>query len=283
MLRMRIWISVFVALFVLVGSVVPAAATQIFRVPDSEIDPESLRINEAKVLGLKPKRGFSFVDQNGEPFTFRDRVGKPVVLVMSYYTCDGVCSTMNIELSERLTELANTGRLKAGQDFDVVTVSFDKADTPETMSKFIKYVGVDDVLQDGWTFAVASKGQNIKEFTDKFDFRFFWSAQDRTFYHPTAYLILSPEMRLSRILYAHNIEASDIELAVLESRNGNFKPSEIINYAVSLCFSYSYKEGKYVFNIPMFVAFGSLIVGVSALGTSIVAYKRRHRKREGMS
>ncbi len=280
---MRISISIFLAACVWLSCVVPASATQTFRVPDSEIDPEALRINEAKILGLKPKRGFSFIDQDGEVFTFNDRVGKPVVLVMSYFTCDGVCSTMNIELSERLTDLSKTGRLKPGRDFDVVTVSFDKEDTPETMNEFIKYVGLNESVVDGWTFAVASEGQNIKEFTDRFDFRFFWSSQDRTFYHPTVYMVLSPEMRLARVLYAHNIEVSDIELAVLESREGNFKPSEIINYAVSLCYSYSYKEGKYVFNIPMFVAFGSLILGVSALGTSVLAYKRKQRKREGLS
>ncbi|NVK18282.1 MAG: SCO family protein [Methylocystaceae bacterium] len=261
----------------------PAQATQTFKIPESVIDPESLRINEAKVLGLKPKRDFSFIDQHGDVFTFQDRTGKPLVLVMSYYTCDGVCSSVNIELGDRLSELEKTGRIKPGRDFDVVTVSFDKNDTVDTMQKFRKFVGLDQNVADGWTFAVASQGQNIKEFTDRYDFRFFWSAQDRTFFHPTVYMVLSPEMRLARILYAHDIEANDIELAVLDSKQGNFKPSEIINYAVSLCYSYSYKDGKYVFNIPMFVAFGSLIIGMSALGLSILAYKRRQRKREGLS
>lgn len=276
--------AVFVLAFLMMGFVyTQAQATQIFRVPDSDIDPESLRVNEAKVLGLKPKKGFTFIDQNGELFTFQDRIGKPLVLVLSYYTCDGVCSSVNIDLGERLKELENTGRLKPGKDFDVVTVSFDKEDTLETLNKFRKHVGLDQNVAAGWTFAVASQPdrERIKEFTSHYDFRFFWSAQDRTFFHPTVYMVLSPEMRLSRILYTHDIDVQDIELAVLESREGNFKPSEIINYAVSLCYSYSYKEGRYVFNIPMFVAFGSLVVGVSALGTSVLAYKRRQRKKEG--
>ncbi|WP_135078241.1 SCO family protein [Terasakiella sp. SH-1] len=282
-MRNSVFIVFFISLSVLFCSM-QAEATQTFKVPESEIDPEYLRINEAKVLGLKPKKGFSFVDQNGVPFTFKDRVGKPLVLVMSYYTCDGVCSSVNIELGERLAELEKTGRLKPGRDFDVVTVSFDKEDTLETLNKFRTHVGLDKNVADGWTFAVASAADRarIKNFTDHYDFRFFWSAQDRTFFHPTVYMVLSPEMRLARILYAHDIDISDIELAVLESREGNFRPSEIINYAVSLCYSYSYKEGRYIFNIPMFVAFGSLILGVSALGTTIVAYKRKQRKREEM-
>ncbi|MDV7338711.1 SCO family protein [Terasakiella sp. A23] len=277
---MRISIFAMMVSALLLGTFAPAQATQTFKVPESEIDPESLRINEAKVLGLKPKRDFSFIDQNGDTFTFQDRAGKPLVLVMSYFTCDGVCSNVNIDLGERLSELEKTGRLKPGRDFDVVTASFDKNDTPETLKKFRKYVGLEQNVADGWTFAVASPGQNIKDFTDRFDYRFFWSAQDRTFFHPTVYLVLSPEMRLARILYAHDIDVSDIELAVLESREGNFKPSEIINYAVSLCYSYSYKEGKYVFNIPMFVGIGSLILGVSAFGTTVLVYKRRQKKRE---
>jgi protein SCO1/2 len=259
-----------------------AQATQIFKVPDSEIDPESLRITEAKVLGLKPKKGFSFLNQNGETFVFDDYIGKPLVLVLSYYSCDGVCSSVNIELGERLSDLEKGGRLQPGQDFNVVTLSFDKNDTLETLTRFRKNVGLDKEVAQGWTFAVTSPQdrERIKVFTDRFDFRFFWSAQDRTFFHPTVYLVLSPEMRLARILYAHDIDKSDIELAVLESRKGDFRPSEIINYAVSLCYSYSYKDGRYVFNIPMFVAFGSLFLGVSALGTTIFAYKRKQKKRE---
>ncbi|SCA54872.1 putative SCO1/SenC family protein [Candidatus Terasakiella magnetica] len=280
---MRNMVLAFLGFVFVLGLSVEALAAQTFKVPESEIDPEALRINEAKILGLKPKKGFSFLDQDGNAFTFRDRVGKPLVLVMSYYTCDGVCSSVNIELGERLLELENTGRIKPGKDFDVVTVSFDKNDTLETLNKFRKHVGLDKDVADGWTFAVASDAdrERIKEFTDHYDYRFFWSSYDRTFYHPTVYMVLSKDMRLSRVLYAHDIEVSDIELAVLESHEGNFKPSEIINYAVSLCYSYSYKDGKYVFNIPMFVAFGSLILGVSALGTSVLAYKRRQRKKEG--
>lgn len=283
MLRLRIPILFLMVTYLVLGIVSQASATQVFRVPDSEIDPEYLRITEAKVLGLKPKKDFPLINQNGETFLLQERVGKPMVLVLSYFTCDGVCSSVNIDLAERLSELEKTGRMKPGRDFDVVTLSFDKNDTLETMNTFRTHVGLDKNVADGWTFAVAKEGERIKEFTDRYDFRFFWSSQDRTFFHPTVYMILSPKLRLSRILYAHDIEARDIELAVLESHQGNFKPSEIINYAVSLCYSYSYKDGKYIFNIPMFIAFGSLIVGICVLAFSVFMYKRRQRQREGMS
>jgi len=277
-----IWL-VLVVVFVLISA--QAQANKTFRVPESDIDPEALRIEEAKVLGLKPKKGFSFLDQDGRSFSFDDYVGTPLVLVLSYYSCDGVCSAVNIELGERLNKLQQDGRLKPGQDFNVVTLSFDKNDTRETLNRFRKAVGLDKNVAEGWTFGVVQKDMrdNIKQFTDHYDFRFFWSAQDRTFYHPTVYMVLSPEMRLSRILYAHDIDVGDIELAVLESRNGNFKPGEIINYAVSLCYSYNYKEGQYVFNIPMFVAFGSLFLGAGALGTSILVFKRKRNKREDLA
>ena len=283
MMRMRLSILCFMATCLLLGAVSIASATQTFRVPESEIDPEYLRISEAKVLGLKPKKDFPFINQDGDTFFLQDRVGKPMVLVLSYYSCDGVCSAVNIDLAERLSELEKTGRMKPGRDFDVVTVSFDKNDTLETMNKFRTTVGLDKNVAEGWTFAVAKDIERIKEFTDRYDFRFFWSAQDRTFFHPTVYFVLSPELRMSRILYAHDITARDVELAVLESHQGNFRPSEIINYAVSLCYSYSYKDGKYIFNIPMFIAFGSLCLGIIVLVFSMVMYKRRQRQREGIS
>ena len=74
-------------------------------------------------------------------------------------------------------------------------------------------------------------------------------------------------------------EAKDVELAVLEAKQGKFKPSEIINYAVSLCYSYNYKEGRYTYNIPLFVAVGSLTLGVTAFSGSVVFFGRRRKKR----
>ena len=134
-------------------------------------------------------------------------------------------------------------------------------------------------LDRGWTFATFQNPDDIKLFTDKIGFKFFWSPADRAFFHPGAFLFLTPEGRLARVLYALNSGPMDVKLAVLDAKGGKFKPNEIVDFAVSLCYSYNYKEGKYTYNIPLFVGAGSLTLGVASFAVSVMAFRRR-KKRE---
>lgn len=84
-----------------------------------------------------------------------------------------------------------------------------------------------------------------------------------------------------RILYPPGIEGADIELAVLDAKQGQFRPQEIINFAISLCYSYNYADGKYTLSIPIFVGFGALGTGITLLLVSIVVFKHKKRRPTG--
>ncbi|KAF0119151.1 MAG: SCO1/SenC family protein [Rhodospirillaceae bacterium] len=82
-----------------------------------------------------------------------------------------------------------------------------------------------------------------------------------------------------RFLYSLNSKAQDLELALIEARQGTVgTPAELVTFAVSLCYSYNYKEGMYTVNIPLFVAIGALLFGVVTLSVSVLFYRRRRRK-----
>ncbi len=256
------------------AATVSPAAAQYARVPESYMDPAVFQIDESKYLGARMDRSFAMIDEDGNQFTLADKLGKPLILVLSYYTCDGSCSVINADLRDRL---ADVSKVQKGKDFEVLTLSFDKDDTSATLAKFretLKGTG------DGWTFATAKDPAGIEAFTGKLGFKYFWSPADRTFFHPGAFLFLSAEGRLIRVLYSLNIEGRDVELAVLDAKQGKFRPSEIVNFATSLCYSYNYKEGRYTYNIPLFIAVGSLTVGVTAFSGSVFVYRRRRRERE---
>jgi len=111
------------------------AAAQYARVPESYIDPTIFQIDESKVLGNKLKGDFALIDENGKEFKLADMLGQPLILVLSYYSCDGSCSVINADLRDRL---AGVTKVKLGKDFKVLTVSFDKDDTLDTLGKFKK-------------------------------------------------------------------------------------------------------------------------------------------------
>ncbi len=51
--------------------------------------------------------------------------------------------------------------------------------------------------------------------------------------------------------------------------------TDIRNFALSLCYSYNYKDGKYQLNILPFVGIAGLLVGFSMMLFPMVFYKVR--------
>ena len=254
-----------------------SAQAEYNRTPESDINPEIFVIDEPAVLGTKIDRALILVDENGKDFQLGDMLGQPLIVVLSYYTCDGSCTVINSDLANLLKDV---DLLRMGEDFRVLTVSFDKEDTAETLTEFRKHLDFDATANKNWVFANFKNEEDIKSFTKRFGYSYFWSPMDRIFFHPGTFLVFTPEGRLARVLYSLNAEAGDVELAVLEARQGkfDFKPKDLINYAISLCYSYNYKEGRYTYNIPMFVAFGALTVGVSLFSGSAYVFRRRRQK-----
>jgi len=245
--------------------------------PVSDIDPSIFVIDESSYLGAKINGDVQLVDAQGNTFKLSEKLGKPLILVLSYYTCDGSCSVINQDLA---AQLADVTKIIPGQDFNVLTISFDANDTQKTLNAFTQKLQLPENISNAWTFATFKNKDQIKPFTDSLGFNFFWSPQDRTFFHPGAFMFLTPEGRLARVLYALNSGPQDIKLAVYDANAGNFKPNQIVDLAISLCYSYNYAAGKYSLSIPLFVGAGSLMFGITSFAVSVVWFNRRKRGRK---
>ncbi|MBF0272694.1 MAG: hypothetical protein HQL98_11600 [Magnetococcales bacterium] len=242
---------------------------------NSDIDPAIFRIDEQKFLGVKFGKEVTLLDEKGAPLKFEDLPDLPFVLVPAYYTCDGACFNVGIALKELLKDVK---ALKAGKGFNVVFVSFDKNDTADSLSKFTKQLDLpDDPIRD-WRFTRFENPEIIQQEMGKVGYKFFWSPRDKTFFHPTIVLILNAEGRVARYLNVLNVTPKDIELALLEAKSNQFHPSETIDYLVSLCYSYNFKEGRYTLSIPVFVGLGSFLLGIGLLVGSLGIYRIYHRK-----
>lgn len=263
------------ALLLLEVVALPASA-QYFRRPVSEIDPNIMLIDEAKVLGNKMTPGTIFIDQNGREFAWNDQLGKPTILVLSYYSCDGACSIINAALADLLK---GTTAVTPGVDYQIVTASFDRHDNLKTTGAFAKQQAVAGNLAPHWTFATFKNEADLKAETERLGFKFFWSPEDRVFLHPGAFLFFAPDGRLVRVLYQDGLKSRDVELAILDARQGQFRPQEMIKFALSLCYSYSYHDGRYVMNIPLIVGAGALATGIALLFGAIFFYRSKNTKR----
>lgn len=179
------------------AAMLPGRAMAVYgSTPESDIDPSIFQIEEGHFLGARIATDFVFQDVDGNRFTLADLMGKPLILVLSYYTCDGACSVINRTLANTLKEM---DRWELGRDYNVLTVSFDPHDTPATLRKFREMMGFAQLPQ-GWYMATMADRNEIDRLAKSIGFKFFWSPRDRVFLHPSVYTVLSYDGRISRYL-----------------------------------------------------------------------------------
>jgi protein SCO1/2 len=246
------------------------------RTPDSHIDPAALAIDESKFIGTPLEGDLALVAEDGRPFRLGELYGKPVLLLFSYYSCDGACPTVNRKLAE---SIAGARRFRAGEDYHVLTLSFDRKDTPAGAHKFVQVLGADAQATRAWRFALFANGADIKRVAESVGYKFFWSLRDRVFVHPNVLIVLSPEGRVARYLPSWTIAPRDIELALIEADWNRITAStRLLDIAAGICFSYNFKEGRYVLNAPLFIAAGSLSLGFASVIAGFAVFRRSRRK-----
>ena len=95
-------------------------------------------------------------DETGNIHRLREyfQSGRPVLLNFVYYRCPMLCSVVLDDLTNALTEL----KFDAGKEFEVITVSIDPRDKPETAEakkeKIVKRYGRPSAWE-GWHFLTA--------------------------------------------------------------------------------------------------------------------------------
>src|SRR5205823_8373682 len=95
--------------------------------PSSVVPPEVAGLAFEQKLGAQVPLDATFRDEQGREVRLGDYVAKrPVVLVLAYYRCPQLCTLVLNGLLEGLKGVP----YRPGEEFEVVTVSFDPRETP---------------------------------------------------------------------------------------------------------------------------------------------------------
>jgi len=236
------------------------------------VDAAIVQIDETRHLGNRLRTDVTLTDSEGRDFLLADMLGKPVILLLSYYGCDGTCPTMNAELAKVLTKVE---RFRLGDDYRVLTVSFDRRDSQQTAADFLTKTGaVPSSMRSGWRHAVIKNG-DIASVTDDVGFKFFWSDAAKSFMHPNVLVFLTPQGRVARYIYGTRLDARTVELALTDADWDRIASSTAIFDILSgACFSYNYAEGRYQPNYAQLAGVGSFLFGLSLMAYGAWAYRR---------
>ncbi len=229
-----------------------AAETRQFTGPGlAERTPQPGALNAQKIqdlVGFDQRLGetlpldLPFRDETGKPVLLGDYFGtRPVLLTFVYYRCPVLCPQIIIGTAAAMKGVPYV----PGTEFEVVFVSFDPEDTPETAaerkSSAVERYGRPESAA-GWHF-LTGDADAIARLTAAAGFRYAWDPTIRQFAHASGVMIATPDGRLARYLYGVEYAPKDLKLALFEAAEGRI--GGLSEKLMLLCFNYDAALGKY--------------------------------------
>ncbi|GAB4456581.1 MAG: SCO family protein [Armatimonadaceae bacterium] len=185
-----------------------------------------------------------FVDENGQTIALGNYFGKkPVILVMPFYKCPGVCTNELNGMVDLFKEIED--KFRVGRDFNVVTISINPNETPDlAMAKKREYL---DILnqpgaEDGWHFLVGDE-KNIKTVADTIGFKYAYDAKTDQYAHAAGITIITPSGKVSRYFFGVGFPPRDTKLALTEAGEG--KIGTLTDHLLLRCYAYDPQQGRY--------------------------------------
>lgn len=198
---------------------------------------------------------------------------KPVVLTMVYYECPMLCDQILNGVTHAMEQIS----LNLGSDFEVVSVSFNPAETWQLASaKKANYVQKyqRSGAAQGWHFLTGNQ-ENIKKLAEAVGFHYKYDPITKQFAHASGIMILTPDGKIARYFYGINYQPRDFRLGLVEASNNKIgSPTDEI---LLFCFHYNPATGKYGLIIQNVTrALGSATVVL--LGGFVFLMLRRDRR-----
>ena len=219
----------------------------------------------------------TFTDEFGKtaPLSTYFQSGKPVILALVYYRCPMLCTQILNGLASSLKAVS----LDPGRDFEVVSVSFDPKDTPETAASkkqlYMRRYGRPGTA-NGWHLLTGDEA-NIKALTAATGYHYKYDPATDQFAHASGIMIVTPDGRLSRYFYGVEYAPRDVRLGLVEASQN--KIGNPVDEILLFCFHYDAAAGKYgavVMNIVR-LAGGAFVL---VCGVFLAIVLRRDVKRD---
>ena len=265
----RAWISAVLMLAILLAA--PAATVLADHPSPGSVPLES--VDYEQKLNAQVPLDLTFVDETGNSVQLSQYFGRrPVVLLFAYYECPMLCTLVLNNLTKSLKNLQFT----PGDQFEIVTVSIDPAETPELAAeKKAAYLqeynrpGADS----GWHFLTGGHAE-IDSLARSVGFRYAYDHQIDQYAHPAGVILLTPEGRVSRYILGIDYPPKDLRLGLVEAAER--KIGTPVDQFFLLCYRYDPQNGRYTLVIENVLRLAGSATAL-ALGGLIFWLLRRER------
>jgi protein SCO1 len=217
--------------------------TQGMMSPPSNVRPPGLKnVGIEQHLDEQIPPGLVFRDEAGKAVRLGDYFGKrPMILNLVYYQCPMLCG----EVLSGLTSSLRVLKFNVGEEFDVLTVSFDPRETPQMATakkaEYLKRYGRAGATA-GWHFLTGPQ-ESIDTLTKAAGFQYQYDPKMGQFAHTTAILVLTPEGKISQYYYGIEYAPKDLRLGLVQASQN--KIGTVVDQILLYCYHYNPDTGKY--------------------------------------
>jgi protein SCO1/2 len=255
--------KILLTIIILSAITLKAQDTQVF---DDLREPE---IGVIEKLDTFIPEDIMVIDENNQSVQLLSLIDKPTILNLVYYRCPGICSP----IMESLANVVDRTDMVPGQDFQILTVSFDPTEGTELAQQKRNnyfYLIKREFDPDGWRFFTADSA-NARNLTDQVGFKYKKVGFD--YIHTATIIVLSPQGKITRYLQGVYYLPFDVKMAVVEAAEGKSGPS--ISRVLAYCYSFDPAGQRYVFDITKIAGTLILFFGVVIFLFLLIRYRTK--------
>jgi len=209
-----------------------------------------------------------FYDENSEKVTLRSLIDRPTIMSFVYFDCPNLCSP----LMDGIADVVGKMDMTLGNEYKVITISFNTSDTPEKAREkkknFVQRISKEN--QKDWIYLTGTE-ENISAITAAAGYRY--TPQGLDFAHPSVIMVVSPAGKITRYLYGLTYLPFDLKMAVIEAQKGIARPTA--NRILEYCFAYNPASKTYTLQVTRIVG----IITIFFLVVIMVILLVRRRKK----
>jgi len=225
-------------------------------------------------LGEQVPLDLTFRDSSGHKVRLGDYFdGRPVILAPVYYECPMLCDLTMAGLAQSLKPVD----FAMGEDYQVVSVSFDPGEGPEVAAaakrRYLPRYGRPGG-EEGWHFLTGDEDQ-IRRLTDAIGFRYTYDPKSDEYAHAAGIVMITADGEISRYFFGTDHPAKDLRLGLVETAQGSI--GSPVDQILLYCYHYDPTLGRYSAATMNLVRAGG-VATVLALAVFIVVMLRRERR-----
>jgi protein SCO1 len=221
----------------------------------------------------------AFVDDAGRAVKLGNYFGrKPLILNLVYYNCTMLCGEALAGLSASMKVI----KFEVGDQFDVVTVSFNPRETPDLAAakkkEYVKRYGRPGA-EKGWHF-LTGPAESINALAKAVGFQYQYDATRNQYAHTTAIMVLTPQGHIARYFYGVEFPPKDLRLGLVEASSG--KIGNPVDQVLLYCYHYDPAVGKYGAVVANLLKVGAAVTILFISGLLLVLFRlERVARRSG--